>query len=153
MMVSVYLCICVPVLLVFLALVTLTGADTEGGNTSNLVLQLLTEQIGIGVDVGIGLTAVGSFLISQLHSRGWNTVSWRQLLVIALALTCFALVQILGGSGFITGFAGGLLFSWIARKHKHIKHALLLAAEGGQRYLGTDHLGGFWWLGSGSGGR
>ena len=119
--------ICVPILLVFLALAAHTGVNTEGGNTSNLVLKLLTEQIGIGAGVGIGLTMVGSLLIRQFSRRGWITESWRQLPVIALALTCFALAQILGGSGFIACFAGGLLFSWIAREHKH---TLLLAAEG-----------------------
>jgi NhaP-type Na+/H+ or K+/H+ antiporter len=122
--------ICVPILLVFLALAAHTGVNTEGGNTSHLVLKLLTEQIGIGVGVGMGLTAAGSLLIRQFFRRGWITDSWRQLPVIALALTCFALAQILGGSGFIACFAGGLLFSWIAREHKHIKHTLLLAAEG-----------------------
>ena len=122
--------ICVPILLVFLALVAHTGAGSEGGDTSNLVLKLLSEQIGIGVGVGIVLTAVGSLLIRQFSRRGWITESWRQLPVIALALTCFALAQILGGSGFIACFVGGLLFSWITRKHGHIKHSLLLAAEG-----------------------
>ncbi|WP_428355197.1 cation:proton antiporter [Methyloprofundus sp.] len=122
--------ICVPVLLVFLTLATIAGASTEGETTTHLVLKLLVEQIGIGVGVGIGLTAVGVFLIRQFFRRGWITVSWRQLPVIALALTCFALAQILGGSGFIACFTGGLLFSWIAQEHKHIKHRLLLAAEG-----------------------
>jgi len=122
--------ICVPILLVFLALVAHTGSASEGGDTSSLVLKLLTEQIGIGVSVGIVLTAVGSLLIRQFFSHGWITESWRQLPVIALALTCFALAQILGGSGFIACFVGGLLFSWITREHEHIKHNLLLAAEG-----------------------
>ncbi|WP_428353991.1 cation:proton antiporter [Methyloprofundus sp.] len=122
--------ICVPILLVFLALAASTGTGAEGESTSKLVLQLLTEQIGIGVGVGIGLTAVGSLLIRQCSGYGWISQSWRQLPVIALALTCFALAQILGGSGFIACFAGGLLFNWIAREHKHIKNTLLLAAEG-----------------------
>ncbi len=122
--------ICVPILLVFLALVTHSGAGTEGQATSHLVLKLLAEQIGIGVGVGIVLTAVGSLLIRQCSGHGWISQSWQQLPVIALALTCFALAQILGGSGFIACFAGGLLFSWIAREHKHIKHKLLLASEG-----------------------
>ena len=122
--------ICVPILLVFLALAASTGSGTEGESTSTLALKLVGEQIGIGAGVGIGLTIVGSLLIRQFSRRGWITESWRQLPVIALALTCFALAQILGGSGFIACFAGGLLFSWIAREHKHIKHTLLLAAEG-----------------------
>ena len=116
--------ICVPVLLVFLALASSTGT---GETTTHLVLKLLSEEIGIGVGVGLGLTIVGSFLVKYCSRRGWITDSWRQLPVIALALSCFALAQILGGSGFIACFAGGLLFGSIAREHKH---GLLLAAEG-----------------------
>jgi len=119
--------ICVPILLVFLALATSIGSGTEAETTSHLVLKLLIEQIGIGVGVGIGLTIVGSMLIRQCAQRGWITESWRQLPVIALALSCFALAQILGGSGFIACFVGGLLFGSLAREHKH---GLLLAAEG-----------------------
>ena len=57
--------ICVPILLVFLALATNTGTGAEKSETSSLALKLVTEQIGIGVVVGIGLTVVGSFLIKQ----------------------------------------------------------------------------------------
>jgi len=119
--------ICVPILLVFLALATSMGEGNQGETTTHLVLKLLTQQIGIGVVVGLGLTIAGSMLIRQCARRGWVTESWRQLPVIALALICFSLTQILGGSGFIACFTGGLLFGSIAREYKH---GLLLAAEG-----------------------
>ena len=119
--------ICVPILLVFLALATSTGSGVDGNSTSSLALKLVAGEIGIGASVGIGLTIIGSFLIRHFSKRGWITESWRQLPVIALALACFALAQILGGSGFIACFVGGLIFGWIAREHKH---GLLLAAEG-----------------------
>jgi NhaP-type Na+/H+ or K+/H+ antiporter len=46
---------------------------------------------------------------------------------VALAVSCFALSQQLGGSGFIASFVGGLLFGGV---EKGRKHKLMLAAEG-----------------------
>jgi len=116
--------ICVPILFVFLALAA--GTAGESG-TDALALKLVAEEIGIGAAAGIGLTIVGTWLLKLAAGRGWITETWRQLPVIALAVSCFALAQALGGSGFIAAFAGGLLFGSIAKQHKH---GLLLAAEG-----------------------
>ena len=116
--------ICVPILFVFLALVTATGVETS---TPVLAMKLVAEEIGIGVAVGIGLTFLASWLGTRFADRGWVTETWRQLPVPALAVACFAVAQWLGGSGFIAAFAGGLLFGGIVKRHKH---ELLLAAEG-----------------------
>ncbi len=116
--------ICVPILFLFLALAAGSGAE---GGTSMLALKLVAEEIGIGLAVGIGLTVLGAWLLRRGADRGWVTETWRQLPVVALAMACFAVAQLLGGSGFIAAFAGGLLFGWFARHHKHV---LLLAAEG-----------------------
>jgi NhaP-type Na+/H+ or K+/H+ antiporter len=116
--------ICVPILFVFLALAADTGGEVDA---DALALKLVAEEIGIGAAVGVGLSVVGACLIKQAAARGWITETWRQLPVIALAVTSFALAQAIGGSGFIAAFAGGLLFGAIARQHKH---GLLLAAEG-----------------------
>ena len=116
--------ICVPILLLFLALAT--GSAVEGG-TSMLALKLVVEAIGIGVAVGVVMTVLGAQLLKFCAARGWITETWRQLPVAALAVTCFALAQWLGGSGFIACFVGGMLFGSIAKEHKH---GLLLAAEG-----------------------
>ena len=117
--------ICVPILFVFLALVT-TASGTEGGS-GLLALQLIAEEIGIGVVVGMGLTVIAAWLIKLCVKLEWITESWRQLTVVALAVTIFVLAQILGGSGFIACFAGGMLFGAIAKQHKP---KYLLAAEG-----------------------
>ena len=116
--------ICVPIILVFLALASAT--DTEG-STFALAAKLVAEEIGIGVGVGAGLTVVGVWLLKQCAARGWVTETWRQLPVPALAVACFAIAQWLGGSGFIACFCGGLLFGALAKDHKA---RLLLAAEG-----------------------
>lgn len=116
--------ICVPILFVFLALATGTGA--EGGTTS-LALQLVAEEIGIGLAVGLGMVFPATWLIRRCAEGGWITQTWKQLPVAALAVACFAISQLLGGSGFIACFAGGLLFGSLVPNHKE---TLLLAAEG-----------------------
>ena len=121
--------ICVPILFIFLALASKTGIE---GSTTTHALMLVVEEIGIGAAVGIGLVAIGSWLLKQFNNCGWVTETWKQLPVIALAVTCFALAQYLGGSGFIACFVGGLLFGWIVKDHKH---KLLHAAEGGSDAL------------------
>jgi NhaP-type Na+/H+ or K+/H+ antiporter len=115
--------ICVPVLLLFLAMAVHPG---EGG-APMLALKLVAGQIGLGIVVGFAVTALGAWLFKRIARLGWVSESWRQLPVPALAVACFALAQWLGGSGFIAAFTGGLLFGWMAKQHKH---TLLLATEG-----------------------
>lgn len=116
--------ICVPILLIFLALAT--SIEVEGG-TSMLAFKLVAEAVGIGVAAGAGLTFFGVRLLNQCVYRGWITESWRQVSVPGLAVTCFAAAQWLEGSGFIACFVGGMLFGGIEKSHKH---KFLVAAEG-----------------------
>ncbi|MGD8375713.1 MAG: cation:proton antiporter [Acidobacteriota bacterium] len=114
--------ICVPVLFLFLAFAT--GA-TGGG--ARLGVRLVAEQIGIGLAVGLLLAAAGSWAVGRSAEAGWFTDPWERMAVVALAFSCFAISQILGGSGFIASFSGGLLFGALARERKE---RLLRPAEG-----------------------
>ena len=116
--------LCVPVLFVFIALAL--GSGTEGGSTM-LALELLIEELGIGLVVGLGLTAVGARVLQWCNNKGWVTDIWKQVTVVALAIGCFSVAQSLHGSGYIAAFAGGLLFGF---KAKEATHRLVLAAEG-----------------------
>jgi len=98
--------ICVPILFVFLAL----ALDQAGEQTPRaLALKLVVEEIGIGVVVGLVLTYLSVRLLKFARQRQWLTQTWIQIPVVALALSCFAVAQLLGGSGFIAAFCGGLL--------------------------------------------
>ncbi|MGD8876806.1 MAG: cation:proton antiporter [Syntrophobacterales bacterium] len=116
--------ICVPILFVFLALAT--GKGGEGGPLQ-LALELVAEEIGIGLAVGLVLTTMASVLLKFAKGQGWLTHTWIQIPVVALALGCFGVAQFLGGSGFIAAFTGGLLFGVLAKQHRE---EFLLAAEG-----------------------
>lgn len=116
--------ICVPILFVFLALAT-EQAGQEG--PWQLAVKLVAEEIGIGLVVGLLLTALAVGLLKFVKRRDWLTETWIQVQIVALALACFAAAQAIGGSGFIAAFSGGLLFGFLAKEHRE---AFLIGAEG-----------------------
>jgi NhaP-type Na+/H+ or K+/H+ antiporter len=116
--------ICVPVLFLFLALALGHGGDQS---TSSLAFSLVAKEIGIGLVVGLALTAGTVWLLRLCHRRQWISHTWIQFPVVGLAVGCFATAQVLGGSGFIAAFVGGLLFGV---RLKDYRDALLRAAEG-----------------------
>ena len=116
--------LCVPILFVFIALAL--GSGTEGGSTMH-ALKLVIQELGIGLVVGLGLTAVATWALRWCWNKGWVTEIWKQVTVVALAIACFTVAQSLHGSGYIAAFTGGLLFGF---KAKEAKHRLVLAAEG-----------------------
>lgn len=116
--------ICVPIVLLFIAV---AAGAVHAGQSAFLVISLPLQVIGIGLAVGLVLGALGSTALKVSATRHWVEGTWLQTPVIAMALLCFALAQLLGGSGFIASFVGGLTFG--ALNHGH-KRRLLKAAEG-----------------------
>jgi len=120
--------ICVPVLLLFLAL-ALDQAGDEGPWL--LAAKLVVEEIGIGLAVGLVLTFFAVHLFRFAWREQWLTQTWIQIPIVALALSCFALAQYLGGSGFIAAFSGGLLMAFMdTHVSERVKERFLLASEG-----------------------
>lgn len=115
--------ICVPILFLFLAIAASSGTD---GNSSMVALKLVSQQIGVGIVVGVGLSLLGIWLLKTCDEKGWVSETWKQLPVVALAVSCFSLSQHLGGSGFIASFVGGMLFGGFAKERKY---RLMKAAE------------------------
>ena len=107
--------ICVPILFALLAIAT--NQNTEG-STTQLVLGLFAEEIGIGVLVGASFALIASQLGRFCLERNWISLTWKQIAVVTLAIACFATAQSLGGSGFIASFVGGLVFGGTTRTEK-----------------------------------
>lgn len=116
--------ICVPLLFALLAIST--GKHSDNG-IFHLLTTLFLEEIGIGVLVGVSFSVIGTQLRQFCLQRDWIAKDWQPVMVIALAIGCFATAQDLGGSGFISCFVGGLVFGSIVKKEKE---ELLIAAEG-----------------------
>ena len=108
--------ICVPVLLLLLALIAPTE---QHAGTATLAITLMLEEIGIGLLVAFVLTSLTIRLLKISYLNGWQLPLWRQLTMPGLALLCFALAQSLGGSGFIAAFVGGLFIGHRLGEHKH----------------------------------
>lgn len=114
--------ICVPVLLMFLAL--LVEEQTQA--PLSLAAKLVVEELGIGALSGIALTMVAWQLQRLSWKHQWQMPVWSQLTLPGLAVLCFATAQTLGGSGFIAAFVGGLLAGHLFKEQKH---QLLQASE------------------------
>ncbi len=89
------------------------GFDILPIGTDSETIKTLAE-----LTVGVGLVAATMFLGRFAISRGWGSRDWSLLSVPALALACFALAQVLGGSGFIAAFTGGLVFDIVLKEHR-----------------------------------
>jgi NhaP-type Na+/H+ or K+/H+ antiporter len=116
--------ICVPILFVFIALAVGTNIEES---SIDLALELVAKEIGIGLVVGLSLSAIGAWFLRLCWQRGWLSDIWGQLPVVALSVGCFTVAQRLHGSGYIAAFVGGILFGILA---KESTHQLLHAAEG-----------------------
>ncbi|HEX2943626.1 MAG TPA: cation:proton antiporter, partial [Rhodopila sp.] len=102
--------ICVPVVIVLLDFAV--GRDIERSTLGHIVA-VATEEVGIGLVVGISLTTVAAGLLRWVTRVGWTEAHWHQVSAIALAALCFTVAQAMGGSGFIACFTGGLLFGFL----------------------------------------
>lgn len=114
--------ICVPVLLMFLALLI----EEQTQSPVSLALELVFEELGIGALIGGALTFIAWLLQRYSAKHHWQTPTWSQLTLPGLAVLCFATAQTLGGSGFIAAFVGGLLASYLFNEQKN---DLLKASE------------------------
>lgn len=118
--------ISVPLLFLFIAIFTTQNGE---GLSSFYGIQLLAKEIGIGLIVGLGITFIGDWLIHFSVKRNFISESWKPMIIIALAFSCFNLAQIAGGSGFIACFAGGFLYGVLNQKYI-LNMDLMESAEG-----------------------
>lgn len=115
--------LCVPILLVFIALAH--GAGNGGSEIAPL--KLVLEELGIGAIVGLSVAGIGAWLLRACRKKGMVSKVWIQLSVPALAISCFAIAQSLHGSGYIAAFIGGMFFGAI---NKEATHNLVMPGEG-----------------------
>jgi NhaP-type Na+/H+ or K+/H+ antiporter len=99
-------------------------------------VRLVASQLGIGIGGGIGVGWLGAKLIGKGARSGWMSPLHQRIAAVALALSSFGAVQLLGGSGFVATFiAGGLMSVLIRPREKHLYqfaeaegHSLVLVA-------------------------
>lgn len=100
------------------------GSATWG---EGVAIELLAEEIGIGMLVGALLAFAATRVICAARKAGWLGHVWQRMSVPALAILIFAVAQQFHGSGYSGAFVGGLFFRWAMREDVH---EMLLPAEG-----------------------
>ncbi len=73
-----------------------------------------TELLSVGVGLAVGL--LGCWVITVSIRRRWMSDTWAQLATLAIALLCFQVGEMVHASGFVAAFAGGLVFSVVAKR-------------------------------------
>ncbi|OBF30153.1 cation:proton antiporter [Mycobacterium sp. ACS4331] len=73
-----------------------------------------TEVLSVAIGLVVGLA--GAWAITASMRRGWMSDTWSQLAMLAVALLCFQAGESVHASGFVSAFAGGLVFSVIAHR-------------------------------------
>ena len=103
--------IALPAVTVFIAL---SAREGEIDTTASWI-RFAAEQIGYGAIVGIVIGGVGGFMIRWCSERSWMEGTFRQISVLGLAVTAFAVAEGVGGNGLIATFTAGTAFGLTAR--------------------------------------
>lgn len=97
-----------------LAALALASDHTEPDAARWGYFLLRTELLSVVIGLAIG--ALGGWVIARSRRYEWMNDTWAQLSTIALALMCFQVGEHVHGSGFVTAFAGGLMFAFVSRR-------------------------------------
>jgi NhaP-type Na+/H+ or K+/H+ antiporter len=92
-----------PLVLVFAAL---AGA-LEGGSERNWYA-FIALQLGLSTLIGFGVGFAGGKLVQAATKAAWISLTYQRLSTVALAISAFAVAEVLGANGFIAAFVGGL---------------------------------------------
>ena len=95
----------VPFLLLFIALAIAQGGAAGAGAVLG---RFLGEQLGYGALIGLGIGAVGGWLLGLASRKGWMAPPLGQLGVVALPLLSAMASEAAGASMFIAAFVAGL---------------------------------------------
>ena len=104
--------ICVPLLLIAIAV-----AEAEAGVVGNgEAVQLVVEEIGYGIVGGVIAGLAAAAVVRLAVPRGLVDSLWLQAVPVAGAAFAYGLAVWLGGSGFIAAFVGGAVFGGLRRQ-------------------------------------
>jgi NhaP-type Na+/H+ or K+/H+ antiporter len=99
-----------PLLLIAIGLI-----ESEEGRSPISSIGLVVAQLGVGIVGGVVIGWLGARLIGKASESGRMTPLSQRIAAVALALAGFAVVQLLGGSGFVATFIAGGLMSHLIR--------------------------------------
>jgi NhaP-type Na+/H+ or K+/H+ antiporter len=94
------------------------------------LIVLAFEQIGIGMLVGAAIGLAGGWLSSKAVRVRWMTGLYRKIGFMSLAVISWLVSDLIGGSGFIAAFTGGLITQAAGKIKATEEEIILTEAEG-----------------------
>ncbi|MDO9161002.1 MAG: cation:proton antiporter, partial [Methylococcaceae bacterium] len=92
----------VPFLMCFIAM-----ALQSNDGAASVLGRFVGEQIGYGSLIGIGVGAVGGWLLALANRKQWMAASMQQLGLVAVPLLCVLASEVSGASMFIAAYVAG----------------------------------------------
>ncbi len=87
--------------------IVLAIAKENTASAGTVFVRLLGEQLGYGTLIGIGIGAVGGWLLGLAHRRQWMAPPLGQLGVVALPVLCVIVAEATAANMFIAAFVAG----------------------------------------------
>jgi sodium/hydrogen antiporter len=106
----------------------LAGAATSEAVSNLGVGQAAAELVG-GAALGVGIGAVGAWLLVRAARAHWSTTGSRALGVLALAVCAYATARQTGTNGFVAAFVAGLAYGSVTPNEED---ALFFTEDAGQ---------------------
>ncbi len=122
----------------FLVALEIANAELETGVTW-AVASNMAAQIGWGLAAGLTAGILGGMLYGIADRREWISSDWRQIAPLGVALLAYTIALLLGGSGFIAAFAGGIAFGSVSGERSSLVN--LFTEETGGLLAATTWIG------------
>ena len=104
--------ICVPLLLIALAVAETNAGDTGAGHAVVVVV----KELGFGAIGGVAAGVIGAGIALLASRHRTIAADWVEIVPVAAAALAYGLAVPLGGSGFIAAFVGGAVFGGMHRR-------------------------------------
>ncbi len=78
-----------------------------------------SSQIALAVLMAIVVGGVGGWLLIRSHRRGWTSQLSEQLAILSLAVVSYSASVAIGGNGFVSAFAAGIIFGRVTQRRMH----------------------------------
>src|SRR5829696_1375954 len=96
----------------FVVLLAAATGDTHSAGAG----EVFARALGLSTAVGVAVGWLGARLLAWSTARGWISAEWRRVPALAFAVLGYSVTVSLGGSGFITAWAAGLVFGAVWRR-------------------------------------
>ena len=99
----------------FIIFVGIVEAEEDQATSLLSGLRLITEDIAVGVLVGLAIGFVGASLVRWSRERNWMSHISQRTVYPAIAVLAWQMADHLHGNGFVAAFVAGVVTAWVIK--------------------------------------